>query len=106
MVRNNMLGTQDAFFVNLNAPQVIEERNRLVAAQLGKELGYGAEKMQKMFSELTQLSGDPKRMLETLYVQLWPKKKMSRDDIQGVINRCHEEALAWFQETHPELLVG
>jgi hypothetical protein len=106
MMGDNMLGTKEAFFANLNAPQVIEERNKLVAARVGKELAYGTEKMQKLFGEISQLSGDPKRMLESLYVQLWPKKQMSRGDIQNIINRCHEEALEWFQQTYPDLLVG
>jgi len=101
-----MLETNTAL-VNLHFPLVIEERNKLIVMQIGKELDYGTDKMQKLFSELSRLSGDPRRVLECLYMKLWSgENKYSRDDIQNIINRCHEEAFEWFQEAYPELLVG
>jgi len=95
-----MIGTKEAF-TNLNAPAVIEERNKLVAARIGKELNYGPAKMQELFNELSVFSADPilRRMVECLYEKFWPRK-ISRDDIQNIINRCHEKAFEAWQQTY------
>jgi hypothetical protein len=95
---DNMLEPEKAFVI-LNTPQVIEERNKLIAARIGKELGYGAGKMQKLFDELNAFSSDPKRIVECIYSKFWPSK-VSRDAIQSIINRCHEKAFEAWQETY------
>ena len=101
-----MIETKEAF-TNLNAPEVIEERNKLIAARIGKELGYSTGKMQEIFSELSAFSADPtpRRIIECLYQRFWPRKTR-REDIQKIINKCHEEAFEWFQRTHLHLLIG
>lgn len=99
-----MLEAKDAF-INLNSSEVIEERNRLVAARIGRELDYGPEKMQKLFGEIHKLTTDPRRMIECLYVKLWPKdNKFTRDAIQNIINRCHEEAFEGLQQVYLGML--
>ena len=96
---------QKETFVELTTPEVIEERNRLVAARIGKELGYGAEKMQKLLNEINSFSHDPRQMIEVMYKKLWPlKNTFSRDEIQKIINKCHVEAFEAAQLVHLSLL--
>jgi hypothetical protein len=103
MMGDNMLETKE-ISANLNAPQVIEERNRLIAARIGRELGYGAGKMQNIFNELNEFSSDPKRAVECIYEKFWPNK-ISRDAIRNIINRCHEEAFEAWQHTYTDVWV-
>ena len=91
---------------SLNNPAVIEERNRRIAAHVGKELKYSAEMMQNLFDEICAFKSDraPRKLAEYLYEKLWLKRPgLRREDTQKIVIKCHEEAFDWFQSTHPDL---
>jgi hypothetical protein len=99
-----MLGTKEDF-INLTAPAVIEERNRLIAARVCMEIGFGAGRMQKLHTEINSLSHDTRLVVEMLYKNIWPvNHTLSRDHIQKLVNTCHADAFETLQQLHLTLL--
>jgi hypothetical protein len=104
MMGDNMLGTKEDF-ITLTAPQVLEERNRLIAARVCMEIGFGAGKMQKLLAEVNLFSHDPRQIVELLYKKIWPiNPNLSRDYIQKLVNVCHADAFETLQQVHLTLL--
>lgn len=85
-----------------DSPEIIEERNRRIAALMAKKLGLNADKARDLCSTINILSKDssPQKLLEYLYEKLWPVQSgIKREDIQKAITRCHEDAIGWLQNT-------
>ena len=90
---------------DFNSPEIIAERNKLIAERIGQTLGYGAGKMADMCKKVDALSQDisPRKLLEYLYEKLWTAKPdISREDVQRVITTCHGEALDRLQSTQSD----
>jgi hypothetical protein len=90
--------------LDFNAPEVIWERNKLVADRVGIILKYDPGKIENLHAKLNTLSEDPlsKKMLEYIYEKLYiathsrdvvrGDKSISRDAIQSIITTCQIEA--------------
>lgn len=99
-----MLGTKEDF-INLTSPAVIEERNRLIAARVCMEIGFGSGKMQKLHSEINNTSYDTNQVVEMLYKKIWPiNPHLSRDNIKKLVNESHADAFETLQQLHLTLL--
>jgi len=85
--------------LDFNAPEVIWERNKLVAQRVGIMLKYNDGKIETLHAKLNTLSEDPlsKKALEYLYEKLYiathhDEKSFSRDVIQSIMTTCQIEA--------------
>ncbi len=93
-------------FFTLNTPEVLEERNKLIAAHIGNELNCSSGKIQGICGEIDVFSNDPtpRRLIEYLYEKLWTTKPgCTREDAQKIITRCHAEALERMQKIYPDM---
>ena len=100
-----MLQKKECFF-NFNNPEVIEERNKLIAERIGRELRYNGTKIRDLCNNIDVLSQDPtpRRLREYLYEKLWAAKSdISREGVQKIITTCHEEAFDRLQKAYPDL---
>lgn len=100
-----MLRKQETI-IKFDSPEVIDERNRRIAALVAKKIGYSEEKARDLFCTLNILTKDstPQKLLEYLYEKLWPVQSgVKREDIQGAITKCHEDAIVWLQNTQQNM---
>jgi hypothetical protein len=103
---DNMQQNKKETFFNSNNPEVIEERNKLLAAWLGKELKYDDAKIQETGSQLKIIPADPasRNLREFLYERLWiARPDISREKIQQVIIASHQEAFDRLQKKYPDM---
>lgn len=89
---------------NFNDPDVIEERNKRLAAWVWKKLdGKDAEKIRHICNELNFVARDAAlpKLLEYIHEKLRSvRPAISRADILKAVTTCHEEAFGWLQHTH------
>jgi hypothetical protein len=81
---------------DFNAPEILAERNRLIAERIGLKLDYGPGKVEDMRRKIDILAADPapRKLLEYIYEKLWMAKPgISREDVQAIFASCHSEAL-------------